>query len=111
MIIEAPQNYNQFIDLISQYDSVCFYLSAKDCNVCKILKAKIIDLLSNGFPKMYFCYIDVELSKEIAGQLSVLSVPTILVYFDGKEIIRISRNISLDDFRSQIKRYYQLKFE
>ncbi len=111
MIIETPQNYNQFIDLIGQYDSVCFYLSTKDCNVCKILKPKIIDLLKDSFPKINFCYIDVELSKEIAGQLSVFSVPTILVYFNGKEIIRASRNISLDEFSIKLERYYKLNFE
>lgn len=111
MISETPQNYNQFIDIIDQYGSVCFYLSTKDCNVCKILKPKIIDLLKNCFPKINFCYVDVELSKEIAGQLSVFSVPTIIFYFDGKETIRVSRNVNLEELKLQIERFYDLFFE
>lgn len=111
MISETPQNYNQFIDLIGQYDSVCFYLSTKDCNVCKTLKPKIISLINNRFPKISFCYIDVGLSKEIAGQLSVFSVPTIIFYFDGKETIRVSRNVNLDELKLQIERFYDLFFE
>lgn len=111
MIIEAPHNYNQFLDLISKNDSICFYLSTKDCNVCKTLKPKIIDLLNNSFPKINFCYIDSELSKEIAGQLSVFSVPTIIFYFDGKETIRVSRNVNLEELKLQIERFYNLFFE
>jgi len=49
-------------------------------------------------------------AKEIAGQLSVFTVPTILIFFDGKELIRTSRNISIEQLRGQIRRYYQLIF-
>lgn len=110
MIIESPGNYQQFYELIRKFDSVSFYLSKKDCNVCKILKPKIQELISN-FPKINFCYIDLENAKEISGQLSIFSIPTILFYFDGMEIIRASRNINLEELKSQIERYYKLKFE
>ena len=57
---------------------------------------------------MYFCYVDLNEAKEIRGQLSVFSVPTILVYFEGKETIRVSRNVHLDELREQIERYYKM---
>jgi thioredoxin-like negative regulator of GroEL len=89
---------------------VCFYLSTPQCNVCKVLKPKVIELLKSDFPEIKFIYIDLNESKEIAGQLSVFAVPTILLYFDGKEIIRASRNISIEQLSEQIERYYKLMF-
>lgn len=111
MVLESPDNYNKFSELIETYDSICFYLSTDYCNVCKILKPKIFELINTNFPKIHFCYIDLDKSKEISGQLSIFSIPTVLIYFDGKEIIRASRNISLDELTDKIDRYYKLKFD
>ena len=90
--------------------AVCFYLSTPECNVCKVLKPKVIEMLESDFPKINFCYVDLNEAKEISGQLSVFSVPAIIVFFDGKETIRASRNISIEQLKEQIKRYYQLIF-
>ena len=62
------------------------------------------------FPKINFCYVDLNKAKEISGQLSVFSVPTILVYFEGKETIRVSRNVHLEELYKQIERYYKMIF-
>jgi thiol-disulfide isomerase/thioredoxin len=111
MILEFQNNYSQFSELLKTYECICFYLSTSNCSVCKVFKPKIIELISKEFPKINFCYIDVELNKEIAGQLSVFSVPTILIFLDGKEVIRSSRNISLEELSDQIDRFYKLRFD
>jgi len=90
--------------------AVCFYLSTPECNVCKILKPKVIEMIQKDFPQIQFYYVNLNESKEISGQLSVFSVPTILIYFDGKESIRISRNIHLEELKKQIERYYKMIF-
>ncbi len=110
MFLEAPKNFDEFITLIKSNDAVCFYLSIDECNVCKVLKPKLIDLIAQEYPNIKFCYIDLNKSKEISGQLSVFSVPTILFFFDGKEVIRESRNINLEELRVKICRYNNLKF-
>jgi thioredoxin-like negative regulator of GroEL len=110
MNIDSPKSLEDFLEISSSSNAVCFYLSTQDCNVCKVLKPKVIEMIEKNFTQIQFCYIDLNEAKEISGQLSVFSVPTILVYFDGKETIRVSRNIHISELQNQISRYYNLIF-
>ncbi|MFN3873421.1 MAG: thioredoxin family protein [Ignavibacterium sp.] len=104
-------SFSEFQKLIEENPAVCFYLSTPQCNVCKVLKPKVIDLLKSKFPQIKFIYVDLNDAKEIAGQLSVFAVPTIVIYFDRREALRASRNISIEQLSEQIERYYRLMFE
>lgn len=110
MNIESPTSFENFIKITKSNKAVCFYLSTPECNVCKVLKPKVTEMLEVDFPSIFFCYVDLNEAKEISGQLSIFSVPTILVYFEGKETIRASRNVHLDELREQIDRYYKMIF-
>lgn len=110
MNIDSPKSLDDFLEITRLNTAVCFYLSTPECNVCKVLKPKVIELIKLDFPEMNFYYVDLNEAKEISGQLSVFSVPTILVYFEGKEIIRASRNMHLEELREQINRYYRMIF-
>ena len=101
---------SEFQQVLGNHKSVCFYLSTPECNVCKVLKPKVIEMLKSDFPQIHFYYIDLNEAKEISGQLSVFSVPTILIYFEGKETIRVSRNVHPEELREQIDRYYKMIF-
>ena len=102
--------FSEFQNIVESKKAVCFYLSTPECNVCKVLKPKILEMVENNFPEINFCYVDLNEAKEISGQLSVFSVPTILVYFEGKETIRVSRNVHLKELCEQIERYYKMIF-
>lgn len=110
MEIKTLKDYNNLIQLSKEFSAVCFYLSTPQCNVCKVLKPKVMEMLEKDFPKIEFYYVDLNEAKEIAGQLSVFAVPTIIIFFDGKEMIRASRNISIEQLNEQIKRYYNMIF-
>lgn len=110
MNIDSPKSLDDFLEITRLNTAVCFYLSTPECNVCKVLKPKVIEMIKLDFPEMNFYYVDLNEAKEISGQLSVFSVPTILVYFEGKEIIRASRNMHLEELREQINRYYRMIF-
>ena len=110
MNIESPTSLGKFLEITETNKAVCFYLSTPECNVCKVLKPKVIEMLEADFSKIPFCYVDLNEAKEISGQLSIFSVPTILVYFEGKETIRASRNVHIEELREQIDRYYKMIF-
>ena len=110
MTLESPVDFESFLEITKSKKAVCFYLSTPDCNVCKVLKPKVIEMVEKDFPAMNLCYVDLNEAKEISGQLSVFSVPTILVYFESKETIRVSRNVHLEELREQIERYYRMIF-
>ena len=67
--------------------------------------------LDENFPKLKMTYIDVEQEKELAAQLTIFAVPTIIIYFDGKEFLRYSRNINFDELHQSLERMYNLYFD
>ena len=59
---------------------------------------------------MRFVYVDLSKGKELSAQNNVFAVPTILFYFDGKELMRKSRNINLYQLKKELERPYLLLF-
>ena len=110
MMINTIENLEQFNEAIEKEDAVLFYFSHEQCNVCKVLKPKVAELLIGEFPKAKMYYCDTKKSAEIAAQNSIFAVPTILVYFGGRESIRKSRNIGINELREFIERPYGMIF-
>ena len=100
----------QFDDFISNNEAVLVYFSTPQCNVCKVLKPKLAELIESEFPNIKMGYINSEALPEIAAQLRIFTVPTIIVLLDGKEFLRKSRNISLSEFQKEIERPYSMYF-
>ena len=96
-------------NFISSNTFVLFYLSTTDCNVCKVLKPKVKDLL-NEFPKIQSKFIMIDQMPLASGRFSVFSVPTIICYIEGKEFIRLGRNFHIADLQEKISRYYNMVF-
>ncbi len=87
------------------------YFSHQRCNVCKVLKPKVQQMLKENFPQMEFKYIDIEEEPETAANHRVFTVPTLLIFFEGKEYYRFARNVSLGQLIEAIERPYQMLFE
>jgi len=87
-----------------------FYFSTKKCGVCTVLKPKIINMITENYPKIKFVYIDTEENSEIAAQFSIFTVPSVTIFFDGKETIRKSRYMGVEEISEQINRPYSLFF-
>ena len=58
----------EFEEIIKSNTAVAFYLSTPECNVCKVLKPKLIEFLSEKFPKIKFVYVNIAIAKELAAQ-------------------------------------------
>lgn len=84
------------------------YFSTAACNVCKVLRPKIENILKSDFPKVSFHFVDLEKSPEIAAKHMVFSAPVIIVFADGKETKRYARNMSLDEFVRDLERLSNL---
>jgi thioredoxin 1 len=102
------------LDALQQYlateAAVLVYFSTPECNVCKVLKPKVVDLLTERYPQVHFVYSDVARVPEIAAQMGVLAVPTLVLYFDGREAARFVRNFSLGELEAAIERPYSMIF-
>ncbi len=90
--------------------AILVYFSHEKCNVCKVLKPKVAQLITEKFPEIKLFYADTVKFAEIAAQNSIFAVPTILIFFDGRESFRKSRNIGLGELESILERPYELIF-
>ena len=95
-------------NVIKKSPCILGYFTGPNCNVCKVIKPKILDLVKTKFPELKFCYVDCAALPQAAGQYGVLSIPTVVLYFDGKETIRLVRNFSIAELEQSISRPYEL---
>ncbi len=105
--VNSIENFNKIVE---EKKGVLFYFSTPTCNVCKVLKPKVKEMVSQKFKHMEFYYVDVEVAKSLAASLSVFTIPTILVFFGGKEFLRKSRYIGIKELENYIERPYSLLF-
>jgi len=97
--------------LISSNDALLIYFSGENCGVCKALMPKIKSSFELNFPKIRQEFISANDYPEIAAYFSIFTVPSILIYFDGKETRRESRHISVENLIQNTKRPYGLYFD
>ena len=96
---------------IKNSPAILGYFTGPDCNVCKVIKPIIIELLEKKFPKMAFHTVDCDDLPQAASQFGVLSIPTVVLFFDGKETTRLVRNFSIGELEQSISRLYTMLFE
>lgn len=101
---------DDFNKTIGTKDAVLVYFSHDKCNVCKALKPKVSEMVLHKFSKMTLCYSDTVIYPELAAQLGIFSVPTIIIFFGGKEFYRFSRNVGISELCDVIERPYDLMF-
>ena len=109
--MEGIYNLELLEQKISDLKGLLLYFSSDTCSVCKVLKPKVASLMQELFPHMQVYYIDTEKSPVLSGQHRIFTIPTILVFFEGKEHMRLSRSISLYQLEDAIAKPYGLVFE
>lgn len=107
----VPSSIEEIEYILKNELALLFYFSTTSCSVAENVEPKVKNLISTHFPKISFYSIDMNFSPKIAAEFNVFVEPTILVFFDGKETIRKSRNFSLIELETAIKRPYELIFE
>ena len=88
--------------------AVGLYFSAPTCNVCHALKPKLLTAFEANFQQLQIISIDISETPEIASHFNVFAIPTLLIYLDGKEFLRKSRHMSVDQVVEEIKRPYDM---
>ena len=100
----------EFENLKISENALLAYFSTDNCNVCKVLKPKVEGLIKSKFDQIKLIYIKSDKFPEIAAQNRIFSAPTILIFFEGREFIRKSRNIGIQELEQDIQRPYSLVF-
>lgn len=109
-VIPEAESLEGLRQLIEQRPAVAVYFSGPDCGVCHALEPKLAGLFAEHFPEVDLFAVDCAAQPEIAAQYGVFSVPVLLVFFDSREGLRKSRNVSITELKDQLQRPYSLIF-
>lgn len=96
--------------LIKTSKGVVLYFYNDSCAPCIALRPKIQDIVNEYFPEMILEMINAALAPELSASYNVFASPTIIVFFEGKEYLRFSKYISIQEFEEKVERYYEMLF-
>ncbi|MBU3072941.1 thioredoxin family protein [Clostridium estertheticum] len=96
-------------NIISENEIVILYFSNKVCGACEVIKSKVERILES-YSKVKSVNIDGEKQTEFAAMNNVFSFPLLILYINGKETIRVGRNVDLLELEKSINRYYNMLF-
>ena len=94
-------------EIINQDEIVLGYFTTTNCSLCKDLYPKIENMLED-YPKITGIKAESDIDQRIVGEYKVFMVPTVILFIQGKETIRLSRNISVSELKSKIDRYCEM---
>ncbi len=99
--------FEDFRQILDQHPIVVGYFSTENCNVCKVLRPQVRQIV-NSIPHAHFEYIDTDQSPMLCGQYLVFSVPTIILFVDGREAKRFNRYLFLQELQAFIEQITEL---
>jgi thioredoxin 1 len=101
-MIKETSSKNYAVDVLTSKGKVVVDFWAPWCGPCKMV-APILEALAEDFPEQITIYkVNADDNSGLAAELKISSIPTIVVYEDGKETKRVTgakpRGILMDEF-------------
>lgn len=90
-------------DVLDQKGIVFIDFYADWCAPCRVT-SPIIEELSNEFTNIKFLKVDVDKNPELAQQYSVFSIPTFMIFKDGKVVSQFVGAMGKEGFINEIKK-------
>lgn len=88
--------------IMDRHPLVLLYMTSEDCGVCHAILPRLEDMLLN-YEKVNVVKCSLNEASEITGQYLIMTVPTLCLFMDGKEVFRSSRFIDFAQLERQIK--------
>lgn len=110
-----PQENEDFLHEINSVDEIegflkkhqfcLLYVSRPECTVCHAILPKLLIMLES-YPQIYVGHINASRVEQVAERFLVFSVPTIMIFIDGKEYLRTDRFVRLEQLSEQVNSMY-----
>lgn len=107
---QTIRNAAQLQELISVDKGVLVYFYNAFCAPCITLRPKVEALLEAEFPLMNLVFINSMIYPELAAEFGIYTSPSLLVFFEGKEIVRESKFVSVEALQEKIERCYPMVY-
>jgi thioredoxin 1 len=94
-----------FDKLIQSSKPVLVDFYAEWCGPCKIMKPRLLDVAERIGDQAKIVEVDIDIEKELAERFHIQSVPTLIIFKDGKQRWRQSGIISANALTTVLKNY------
>ncbi|PPA69312.1 thioredoxin family protein [Jeotgalibacillus proteolyticus] len=98
---EMIHSINEADQFIQSHSLVLLYILRTNCSVCHALLPKIQQVM-NRFPAVACGQINADEVEEVAKHLTIFTVPVLLLFGEGKELLREARFVRVDEFEEQV---------
>lgn len=99
-----------FKEFIGEHPMAAIYFTGPDCGVCTALKPKLFQLFVERFPALAVAEVDCKLHSAVAAQEGVFTIPTLIIYLEGREGLRKVRSFSPGQVEVELARPYSICF-
>jgi len=79
---ETLSDLNELKGKLQDEIALVVYFSSPSCNVCHVLRPKLMEALEKKFPSIGRYHADVALTPEVAAEFQVFAAPTISVFLE-----------------------------
>lgn len=93
--------------MINENQIVLLYFGDESCGVCRVLLPKVEAMLKD-YPDIRIGHIKIDMLPQVASEYSIFTIPAILLYIEGTEVVREARHISIAELQRKIDRYLEL---
>lgn len=83
------------------------FVSQPACAICQVLLPKVRAVVE-AVPTASLAYVDAGDVPEVAGRFNILTAPVLLVFAEGRELLREGRFVRLEDFEAALRRFAEL---
>ncbi|MCA0971976.1 thioredoxin family protein [Halobacillus litoralis] len=99
--MQSLHSIEEMDPFIQQEAITLLYISQPNCSVCHALLPQVEELLED-YPSIQARHMDASEVPEVAGSLSVMTVPAVLVFVEGKEMFRKARFVPMGELNQQL---------
>ncbi len=106
IVLKRVYSRKEIETVIEQEQLSLIYVSHQGCSVCHSLLPQIERVLED-YPLITSIHVDSDEVKEVAGLLTVFTVPAVLVFSKGRELFRKAHFVPIEELRQQLAKYSQ----
>lgn len=94
---------DQVLRYIKENKLTFVYISKENCGICHVIQPQVQELLTE-FTAIKPIQVSADDIPEVASQFTVFTVPALLLFVEGKEVIREARFVVMEELHRKFQR-------
>ena len=103
--IEELTSTSTIQNFMNEHEFSFLYITRTNCGVCNAILPQLQELLDK-FPLIHLGRVNVDNVEEVAAELSILTVPVLILFVNGKEFLRAARFVHFAELEKRINKIY-----